>query len=550
MIELLQISIPVQKDQTKELSRAVRHLLRIPGSEEISFKVLKRSIDARKKPEVFFNYSVVVDLPSKQETEILKRTKKNGRIRKYQPVVYEPVKRRLGREIEKEKRPVVCGAGPAGLFAAYLLALNGFCPILIERGAPITERTRDVETFFQTGVLDPESNVQFGEGGAGAFSDGKLNTGVHDKEGRNAFVLRTFVRFGADPEILYDQKPHVGTDKLVTVVQNLRKEIESLGATVLFHTCLKDLKTKDGRLSSIIVKESVNNEGDGTTGFEEKEIPCDRLILALGHSARDTFSMLYRRQVPMHGKEFAVGFRIEHPQEWLDRQQYGMLHENLPPSSYSLSKTLPNGRGVYSFCMCPGGYVENSSSESNGLVVNGMSYSGRDSGNCNSAVIVSVGEKEYDLNDPMGAVRYQEGLEKKAFLLGKGKIPQQLLSDYEADRPSFDYGSFLTKTKGASVLTNLRGLFSKEIEDSFLSGLHFFDERIPGFFRKDAILSGVESRTSSPVRIDRSRDGQSAVRGIFPCGEGAGYAGGIMSAAMDGMKMAEKLMEYTENESK
>lgn len=553
MIELLELKVPYALDQKQALRQLIIKKLGIDEGDLISFEIIRRSIDARKKPEIYFTYSCAVLLPEQLEKRILKkylnpRPNKNCKgkrktaqvkLRRYEPVTYQlpsPNK-------ELKSNPVVVGAGPAGLFAAYILALNGLSPILIERGKDIESRTEDVEDFFLTGVLKPDSNVQFGEGGAGAFSDGKLNTQVHDKEGRNAFVLKTFVNFGADPLIMYDPKPHVGTDKLVSVVYNLRKEIVRLGGDVRFETCFLDYDESDGYLQGIWVEDLRKSSGDASN---REYLPCEDLILAIGHSARDTFEMLYDKGLPMRAKQFAVGFRVEHPQEWLNLHQYGILHENLPTASYKLATNLSNGRGVYSFCMCPGGYVENSSSEDGRLVVNGMSYSKRDSKNCNSAIVVSIGEKEFDLDDPMSAIQYQRSIEKKAYDLGMGKIPQQLLGDFEENRVSTSYGEFESVTRGETTLTNLRGIFSPEIEESFLEGMRAFDRKIHGFYRPDAILSGVESRTSSPVRITRNDCGMTSIYGIYPCGEGAGYAGGIMSAAMDGMKMAEKLIaRYT-----
>lgn len=567
MIEILEIKLPFSKKSNgiyqndlsqnqndlgqddlyqNDLYQLLKKKLHIDRSEIRHFEILKRSIDARKKPDLFYIYSLLLSLDEKKEAALIKKSSEKKlpggiRIRSYQKIPYlvqTPTR-------QMDTRPVVVGAGPAGLFSALILARAGLRPILIERGDEITERTKDVEKFFQSGKLDPESNVQFGEGGAGAFSDGKLNTQVHDKEGRNRFVLETFVKAGARPEILYDPKPHVGTDKLVSIVANIRKEIQSLGGEVRFRTRLIDFTEKDGKLISIQTARSAGHgqDGEGKSHAEiMEEIPCNDLILAIGHSARDTFRMLYGKGLPMKAKQFAVGFRVEHPQDWLNLHQYGFLDPALPAASYKLACNLDNGRSIYSFCMCPGGYVENSSSEEGQLLVNGMSYSARDSKNCNSAIIVSVGEKEYSLDDPLAAIEYQKDLEIKAYRLAGGKIPQQLLSDYRQGIPSKSYGDFPSVTRGETELCNLRGIFSPEIEASFLSGMEAFDRKIRGFNRKDAILSGVESRTSSPIRIERDANGQTSIQGIYPCGEGAGYAGGIMSAAMDGMKMAEKLI--------
>ena len=552
MIEILEVKIPFQdlsSDPKKDLLGILKKKLHIEPSEIKSFDILKRSIDARKKPDLVFIYSLILELDSKKEEALIRRYGEKSRrggiqIREYKRIDYQI-------EVPGKKpalRPVIVGAGPAGLFAALVLSRCGLCPILIERGNPIDQRSKDVEKFFESGKLDPESNVQFGEGGAGAFSDGKLNTQVHDREGRNRFVLETFVKAGADPEILYDPKPHVGTDQLVSVVTNIRKEILALGGEVRFRTRFIDFTEKDGALVSIKTARRICPSENGSEAQEIiEELPCSDLILAMGHSARDTFHMLYGKNLPMKAKQFAVGFRVEHPQDWLNLHQYGMLDEKLPAASYKLSANLKNGRGVYSFCMCPGGYVENSSSEEGQLLVNGMSYAARDSKNCNSAIIVSVGEKEYSLDDPMAAIEYQKELEIRAYRLADGKIPQQLLSDFRQGVKSDSYGDFGSVSRGQIELTNLRGIFSPEIEESFLTGMEIFDRKIHGFNRPDAILSGVESRTSSPIRLERKEDGQTSIAGLYPCGEGCGYAGGIMSAAMDGMKMAEKvILRYSE----
>ncbi len=449
--------------------------------------------------------------------------------------------------INPSRTPVIAGAGPAGLFCAYALMSEGFHPIVAERGKKVEERTADVQKFWETGVLDTASNVQFGEGGAGTFSDGKLNTLVKDPIGRNRFVLETFVKFGAPEHILYENKPHIGTDILADVIKRMREFMTENGVEFLFETCVTGFSTgKNGNLKSIELN-------------HDRQIDTDCLILAIGHSARDTFSLLQEKGLNMQAKSFAVGFRVEHPQSEVNLTQYGDLYaDKLPAAPYKVTANLPSGRGVYSFCMCPGGYVVNASSEEHRLAVNGMSYSDRGGSNANSAIIVSVTPEDFKADairhgvlkdadgkeDVLSGVRFQERLEERAWKLGNGKIPQQLFGDYCKNRPSVSYGAFESTTKGDSVLCNLRGLLPEELEESFIEGMHHFSRAIPEFDREDAILSGVESRTSSPVRIVRDESFQSNIRGIYPCGEGAGYAGGIMSAAMDGLKVAEAIGRY------
>ena len=424
--------------------------------------------------------------------------------------------------------------GPAGLFCALLLSRAGYAPILIERGRAVEDRQKDVENFWRTGCLNPESNVQFGEGGAGTFSDGKLNTLTKDKTGRNQFVLETFVEFGAPEQILWDAKPHIGTDILQKVIQNMRKEILRLGGLVYFETKFESFVEKDGALQAITISQP---------GMPALSIDTQVAVLALGHSARDTFRMLHAHGIAMAAKEFAVGFRVEHPQQMIQEAQYGKNPpEFLSAAPYKMATKLQNGRGVYSFCMCPGGYVVNASSMEGHLAINGMSYAARDAKNANSAIVVSVGAGEYALDDPMGAIDFQMQLEKKAYELGKGAIPQQLYGDFCQNKKSQSYGEFSSVIKGDTQFANLRDLFSEDINTSFMEGMRLFGKKMAGFDREDAILSGVESRTSSPIRIERDMSLNANITGLYPCGEGAGYAGGITSAAMDGMKVAEEII--------
>ncbi|MGN0142689.1 MAG: NAD(P)/FAD-dependent oxidoreductase [Roseburia sp.] len=528
MIRINQLKLPIHHTED-ELEAKIRKILHIKPGQKFTWQIAKKSIDARKKPDLWYSYAVDVTIDG--ETQICKRVHDNNvMLTKENKYVLPTAKL-------PEKRPVIVGAGPAGLFCAYALTLSGCHPLLLERGSRVEERMQDVEHFWESGILNPSSNVQFGEGGAGTFSDGKLNTLVKDPVGRNRFVLETFVKFGAPERILYENKPHIGTDILAEVIRRMRKFMQDAGAEIRFSSCVTDLRFQAGAVSAVCIN-------------EKEWISADCVVLAPGHSARDTFDMLYARQLTMVAKSFAVGFRVEHPQEMINRNQYGDLYyKELPAAPYKVTATAGNGRGVYSFCMCPGGYVVNASSQPGRLAVNGMSYSGRDGANANSAIIVSVTPEDFaEAGNPgeisaLAGVRFQERLEEKAFALGKGCIPQQLYGDFCANRPSGGYGSFMSQTRGKTCFSNLRGLLPVEVEQAFLDGMQHFGHIVPDFDRNDAILSGVESRTSSPVRIVRDDTFQANIRGIYPCGEGAGYAGGIMSAAMDGLKVAEAILK-------
>ena len=527
MIQITQLKLPYSHTMA-DLENKIRKTLKLSLNQKFTYKIAKKSIDARKKPELYLVYSVLVSCDN--EGTIVKKAK-NTNVSVVKPKTYVyPV---AGEE-KLEHPPLIVGAGPAGLFAAYVLAEAGFCPILIERGKPVEERTKDVEQFWKTGVLDTASNVQFGEGGAGTFSDGKLNTVVKDPANRNMFVLETFVKFGAPEHILYENKPHIGTDILCSVIVNMRKYLLEKGVQIYFETCATDFVIEDCQIKEVVC----NNQ----------KFMVSAVILALGHSARDTFETLHSLNIPMEVKNFAVGFRVEHPQEMINDALYGKQDMYMPAAPYKVTSNFPNGRGVYSFCMCPGGYVVNSSSEEERLVVNGMSYSGRDSSTANSAIIVSVNTEDFCPNtnaeeiSPLAGMYFQQELERKAYKLANGKIPQQLFGDFCENRISKSYGEFSSNTKGNVAFANLRGLLSEDMEQSFIQGMQHFGNIIPNFDRKDAIMSGIESRTSSPLRILRNEVYESQMKGIYPCGEGAGYAGGITSAAMDGVKVAEAII--------
>ncbi len=513
-------------EQMIKLTEKSAKLLHIKPSQIKDIKIIRRSIDARKKPLICYNYHIAVNVDN--EDNILKKIK-NNKIEKYCPVVYNEPDR-----IESKSKIYITGAGPAGLFCGLILAKAGLKPVIVERGSKADKRLSDVKAFWKDGVLNPDSNVQFGEGGAGTFSDGKLNTGIKDKNGRITYVLRTFAEHGANNNILYDAKPHIGTDTLINVVKNIRSEIIECGGEFLFDTKLTKVNYKFNKIDSIELSGS-------------KVVPCDYLCLAIGHSARDTFKMLYESDVEMTGKQFAVGLRIEHMQEHINKVQYGINYTDyapdIVPATYKLTTNLDNDRGVFSFCMCPGGYVVNASSEEGLLAVNGMSNEARDSVNANSAIVVTIGEKEFDLNDPMSAIEYQRSLERKAYELGKGNIPIQLYKDYKENVTSTEFGHIKPTGICKYNFANLNELFSKEINESIAEGIETFGHKLKGFNDGDSVLSGVESRTSSPVRILRDDRKISNIDNIFPCGEGAGYAGGIMSAAVDGIKVAEAIID-------
>lgn len=503
-----------------------------------NFKIIKRSVDARKKPDIYISYTVIFGC--KDEQRILK--KKDLRIQPCNIVRY--TFHGGGTNIMKY-RPVIVGMGPAGLFCGYYLAKHGYKPVILERGRDVDSRTRDVLEFWEKGILDTGSNVQFGEGGAGTFSDGKLNTLIKDKDGRNYEVLRTFTECGAPESILYDSKPHIGTDILRNVVKNMREKIIEWGGEVRFQTLVEDLIIDNGMITGVSAVST-----DSSNFIKKAEIiPVSIVILAIGHSARDTFNMLCNKNIPMEAKSFAVGFRIQHPQKMINISQYGFeTSEYLPAASYKLTAQTSHKRGVYSFCMCPGGYVVNASSENKRLAVNGMSYSGRNSENANSAIIISVSPDDYGSNHPLAGIEFQRRLEEKAYQAGKGKIPCQYYGEYKAilkDEINNKIDAVVKpQIKGQYCFTNITGILPDELNFAFMEGMEHFGKIIKGFNRPDAILSAVESRTSSPVRIIRNEKFESVIKGLYPCGEGAGYAGGITSAAMDGLRIAEHIASF------
>lgn len=523
MIRIGQLKL--NPDHTEnDLHQAIAKILRISTNEIQALKIRKKSIDARKKPQIKYIYTVDVTVANEQK--ILKKQKGN-QVSIAKDTVYKFPEN--GQE-EMRERPIIIGSGPAGLFCAYMLAKYGYRPIVFERGACVDERAADIENFWETGILNAASNVQFGEGGAGTFSDGKLNTGVKDPYGRNRKVLEIFVENGAPENILYLNKPHIGTDILITVVKNMRNTIKEWGGDVYFHNQFIDFQLENNKLKTI----TILSKG------KETVVPAETLVLAIGHSARDTFQMLYDKKIEMTSKAFAVGVRVEHPQSWINKVQYGSEHSyELPSADYKVVTNLENGRGVYSFCMCPGGYVVNASSEEGMLAVNGMSYHARNGENSNSAIIVTITPEDYGTAHPLDGMYFQRQLEKRAFETGNGMVPVQRFEDFCKNQPSKSLGIVSPQIKGAYKLTNVRQIFPEEIAFSLETGIKSFDKQIQGFSHPDVVLSGVESRTSSPVRIIRNENLEVENTGIYPCGEGAGYAGGITSAAIDGIKIAE-----------
>ena len=522
MIRLRQINVNVLEDSKEKLIEKCSKKLRVNYKDIKSIEIVKKSIDARKKPDLFYSYEVNVDVPL--EERIVSKINSNDIF----IVNEEKYEFKITGNKVLNKRPVIIGSGPAGLYCGYMLAKNGYKPIIIERGKDVDSRIYDVKKFWETGILNKNSNVQFGEGGAGTFSDGKLNTLVKDNNGRQKKVLEIFVESGAPSEILYENKPHIGTDILRTVVKNIRKKIISMGGEFRFDTCLTNINCENGFVKSIMVDE-----------FEE--IETDVLVLAIGHSARDTFKMLYDLNLSMKPKPFAVGIRIEHSQKLINKSQYGVeKHSILPNASYKLTHKALNGRGVYTFCMCPGGYVVNSSSEENMLAINGMSNYKRDTENSNSAVIVTVSPNDFGSN-VMSGVEFQRKLEKNAYSLCNGKIPIQLYGDFKNNKVSKTFGSIKPIFKGNYEFGNVRSIFPNYINDALIEGIEAFSKKIKNFNSDDAIIAGVECRTSSPIRIERDEFGESNIKGIYPIGEGAGYAGGITSAAIDGIIAAENI---------
>lgn len=517
MILLNNLNLPLDTD-FDNLKGVVEELLKIKTNEVLLYK---KSVDARRKNDVHFCCSVLIDIKNEQ---VLLKKNKNAQVFAKKEYVWQKC------DVVPTQRPIIVGFGPCGIFCAYALAKAGLKPIVIERGADVDTRTKDVNDFLNGGELKENSNVQFGEGGAGTFSDGKLNTGIKDP--RCKAVLETFALFGTDKKILTDAKPHIGTDVLSLVVKNIREEIIALGGEVLFNSKLEKISFQNKNISSITIN--------------GKEVSCDTLVLATGHSARDVFSMLKDQGVEMVRKPFSIGVRIEHLQEDINKALYGEFynHPALSAADYKLATHLPSGRGVYTFCMCPGGEVINSSSESGALAVNGMSNSKRDGVNANSAVLVGLEPDDFEGEDVLAGCFLQQKIEKKAYQILGGKVPVTTVGQLCFGK-KFEITKVKPTVKPQYDFADFGEIFPQFIIDSLKDGILEFDKKIKGYASESAVLTAPETRSSSPVRILRDETYQSvSLKGLYPAGEGAGYAGGIMSAAVDGMRVAEQIIKH------
>lgn len=521
-------NITLGLDEPEEnLKIKVAKSLKIKEVDISSFSIIKEAVDARKKDNIKFNYSIEISCPN--EEKVVGKSKNKDVIFLAEEKVEATI---LGTK-PMVNRPIIIGMGPAGLFAGLIMAKNGYKPLIIERGGSVEERSKAVDAFWKTGSLNTESNVQFGEGGAGTFSDGKLTTRIKDE--RCDYILRELVKAGAPSEITYMGKPHIGTDILKNVVVNIRKQIIALGGEVWFNSKLEDLKVKEDTLEAVVV----NGE----------EIPCQHLLLAIGHSSRDTYLMLNKNNVKMTSKAFAVGLRIEHSRSFIDESQYGKYasHPKLRAANYRLAYNSPNsGRGVYSFCMCPGGEVVAAASETGRLVVNGMSYYDRGLDNSNSALVVTVNPEDFNGKHPLSGMEFQRHYEALAFKLGGGgySAPIQLVEDFLEDKNSTGIKNVIPSYTPGYEFKELKNCLPSYVTSSLKEGILNFDNKIKGFASQGAILTGIETRTSAPVKIDRNEKLESvSIKGIFPAGEGAGFAGGIISAAVDGIKCAENIMK-------
>lgn len=526
MLRVTGLRLALDDELEKKIPFLLIKKLGIKRTELLEWQIFKESIDARRKNEIFFVYTV--DVKVKHEAYLISK-KKNAGITYTPDMSYEYVQR--GTEKLKSS-PVVIGAGPAGLFAGCLLAEMGYRPLVLERGEDVDTRTKKINYFWKTGNLDENSNIQFGEGGAGTFSDGKLTTLIKDKRCRK--IIQYLVEAGAPPEILYTYKPHVGTDILKRVVKNLRKKIKDLGGEVLFNTCVTDILVENGNIAGVVT----NNK---------EKISAQAVIFAIGHSARDTFQLLYSKNVEMIAKPFSLGVRIEHPQPLIDKAQYKEFagHPRLGAADYKLIYHAPTGRSLYTFCMCPGGQVVAAASEKGHVVTNGMSQHARNGENANSALLVGVTPEDFDSTSPLTGIDFQRKWESLAYNLG-GKdyrAPVQLVGDFLQNKASTCLGAVKPTYPRGTVPSDLTKCLPSYVADTLREGILHFDRKLHGFASSEGVLTGVETRSSSPVRILRQDNFEGSISGLFPAGEGAGYAGGIISAAVDGLRVAEAVVQ-------
>ncbi len=522
MIRVRQVKVNIENNSIENIKKCTSKKLNINENDIKNITIIKESIDARKK----VSYIYEVEIQTNLENKLLKN--KDVYIPKDETYNFCVTGNKL-----MKKRPIIIGSGPSGLFCAYMLSLYGYMPVIFERGEKVEDRVKTIEKFWREGKLNKNSNVQFGEGGAGTFSDGKLNTLVKDKNFRMKKVFEIFIECGAPSEILYKNKPHIGTDLLRKVIINMRNKIINMGGNFYYNKTLTDIVISNNEVKEIVIN---NNE----------RIPCEVLVLALGHSARDTFQMLHKRGLEMVSKPFAVGVRIQHNQENINNSQYGKYSKYLSAADYKLTYTCKDNRGAYSFCMCPGGFVVNASSEENHLVINGMSNYGRNEKNANSAIVVQVSSKDFG-NSLFDGMNFQRKLEENAYKEGCGFIPVQLFSDYENNIISTDFKNINPVFKGKYKFANLNNIFPKFINKDLKEAINYFETKIKDFNCGDSILAGVETRTSSPIRIVRNEKFMSNIYGIYPIGEGAGYAGGITTSAMDGIRVFEQIGKVYKN---
>ncbi len=522
MIKVRQIKVSVIDKSDESIRNSLLKKLRIDSDRLIDYSIRRESIDARDKNNIYYIYEI--DCNIKDEDKYLTK----NRDKDIEKTIFKSYEfKNTGNKV-LNNRPVIVGSGPCGLFAGYFLCLYGIKPIIIERGEKIEDRVKTVNKFWEDGKLNPNSNVSFGEGGAGTFSDGKLNTLNKDVNNRIRKAFEIFVECGAPEEILYSSKPHIGTDLLRKVIVTMREKMISMGAIFKYNSVVNDIIIEDSKIKKVVVNDS-------------EIIDTDVLILAIGHSARDTFKMLHEKGLNMESKPFAVGLRVLHSQDMINNSQYGSFAKYLPSASYKLTYNTKEGRGVYSFCMCPGGYVVNASSEEGKLCINGMSNHGRSSKSANSAIVVTVSAKDYGDN-LFDGVEYQRKLEELSFKAGSGNIPVQLLKDFNSNKCSNSFGNVVPEFKGNTKFSNINEFIPNEITSSIKEAMNYFGTKIKGFDNDDTILAAIEARTSSPIRIVRDDYFESNIKGIYPAGEGAGYAGGITTAAIDGIKVAEQIL--------